>query len=111
MPPWRPIYTILVTSLPATTIGPPARRWPLKSFGIAVLTGLLEPVGGLFGSTMVWLAEPIMPWTLGFAAGAMLFIISDEIIPETHRGRFKTLATFSLLGGFVIMMFLDATLG
>ena len=83
----------------------------LKSFGIAVLTGLLEPVGGLFGSTMVWLAEPIMPWTLGFAAGAMLFIISDEIIPETHRGRFKTLATFSLLGGFVIMMFLDATLG
>ncbi|NMT64484.1 ZIP family metal transporter [Marinobacter orientalis] len=82
-----------------------------KSFFIAVLTGLLEPVGGLFGSAMVWLAEPIMPWTLGFAAGAMLFIISDEIIPETHRGQFKTLATFSLLGGFVVMMFLDATLG
>ncbi|WP_150910141.1 ZIP family metal transporter [Marinobacter halotolerans] len=83
----------------------------LKAFTIALLTGLLEPLGGVFGSTMVWLAEPLMPWTLGFAAGAMIFIISDEIIPETHRGEYKTLATFSLLGGFVVMMFLDATLG
>lgn len=83
----------------------------LKAFTIALLTGLVEPIGGLFGATMVWLAEPLMPWTLGFAAGAMIFIISDEIIPETHRGEHKTLATFSLLGGFVVMMFLDATLG
>lgn len=82
-----------------------------KAFGIALLTGLAEPIGGLFGATLVWLAEPIMPWTLGFAAGAMLFIISNEIIPETHRNSYKTLATFSLLVGFVIMMFLDATLG
>lgn len=83
----------------------------LKAFSIALLTGLLEPIGGVFGSTMVWMAEPLMPWTMGFAAGAMIFIISDEIIPETHRGDDKTLATFSLLGGFVVMMFLDATLG
>ncbi|MBW4934022.1 ZIP family metal transporter [Marinobacter sp. F4206] len=83
----------------------------VKAFGIALLTGLAEPVGGLFGATLVWLAEPIMPWTLGFAAGAMLFIISNEIIPETHRNSYKTLATFSLLAGFVVMMFLDATLG
>lgn len=87
------------------------RHSRLQAFGIAFLTGLVEPVGGLFGSAMVWLAQPLMPWTLGFAAGAMLFIISDEIIPETHRGRYKTLATFSLLAGFVVMMFLDATLG
>lgn len=83
----------------------------VKAFGIALLTGLAEPVGGIFGASLVWLAEPIMPWTLGFAAGAMLFIISNEIIPETHRNSYKTLATFSLLVGFVIMMFLDATLG
>ncbi len=82
-----------------------------KAFGIALLTGLAEPIGGLFGATLVWLAEPIMPWTLGFAAGAMLFIISNEIIPETHRNSYKTLATFSLMVGFVVMMFLDATLG
>ena len=82
-----------------------------KAFLIGLLTGLVEPVGGLFGSALAWIAEPLMPWTLGFAAGAMLFIISDEIIPETHRGEYRTLATFSLLVGFVIMMFLDATLG
>ena len=83
----------------------------LTAFGIAFLTGLAEPIGGLFGSAAVALAAPLMPATLGFAAGAMLFIISDEIIPETHRGGFQNLATFSLLGGFAIMMFLDATLG
>lgn len=83
----------------------------LQAFTIAFVTGLVEPLGGLFGSSLVWLAEPLMPWTLGFAAGAMLFIISDEIIPETHRRPYKTLATFALLGGFVVMMFLDATLG
>ena len=82
-----------------------------QSFLVAFATGLAEPAGGLFGSAAVALAAPIMPWTLGFAAGAMLFIISDEIIPETHRGGFQNLATFALLGGFAIMMFLDATLG
>lgn len=81
------------------------------AFTIASLTGLAEPIGGLFGSVMVSVATPLMPWTLGFAAGAMLFIISDEIIPETHRGGYQNLATFSLLGGFAVMMFLDATLG
>jgi zinc transporter, ZIP family len=83
----------------------------LQSFSFAFLTGLVEPVGGVFGAAAVSLAEPMMPWTLGFAAGAMLFIISDEIIPETHRGGYQSLATFSLLGGFGLMMFLDATLG
>ncbi|MDX1499418.1 MAG: ZIP family metal transporter [Woeseiaceae bacterium] len=82
-----------------------------QAFLLATVTGLVEPVGGLFGSAMVSLAEPLMPWTLGFAAGAMLFIISDEVIPETHRGNYENLATFALLGGFIIMMFLDATLG
>lgn len=83
----------------------------LTAFGVGSLTGLVEPVGGLFGSVAVSLAAPLMPLTLGFAAGAMLFIISDEIIPETHRSGLKEKATFSLLGGFVLMMFLDATLG
>lgn len=68
-------------------------------------------MGGLVGSAAVSIAEPLMPWTLGFAAGAMLFIISDEIIPETHRGGYQNLATFSLLGGFSLMMLLDSTLG
>ncbi len=82
----------------------------MAAFGIGALTGLAEPIGGLFGAAAVSIAGPMMPWTLGFAAGAMLFIISDEIIPETHRRGYQTVATFSLLGGFVVMMFLDATL-
>ncbi|MDT8408373.1 MAG: ZIP family metal transporter [Wenzhouxiangellaceae bacterium] len=83
----------------------------LQAFMVGTLTGLAEPVGGLFGSAAVAVAGPMMPWTLGFAAGAMLFIISDEIIPETHRRGYETLATFSLLAGFALMMYLDVTLG
>lgn len=83
----------------------------LQAFSVAFLTGLVEPVGGLFGSSMVSLAEPLMPWTLGFAAGAMVFIISDEVIPETHRGNYKTLATFALMLGVVVMLVLDVVLG
>src|SRR6056297_3161910 len=83
----------------------------LQSWLVAFLTGLAEPIGGLFGSAAVSVAGPLMPWALAFAAGAMLFIISDEIIPETHRRGLQNVATFSLLAGFVVMMFLDATLG
>lgn len=79
-----------------------------QAFWVAALTGLVEPIGGAFGSAAVWLAEPLMPLTLAAAAGAMLFVISDEIIPETHRGGYEDIATFSLLGGFAVMMFLDA---
>ena len=78
-----------------------------RAFWVATLTGLVEPVGGAIGAAAVSLAEPLMPVILGMAAGAMLFVISDEIIPETHRRGYETVATFSLLGGFVVMMFLD----
>jgi ZIP family zinc transporter len=81
------------------------------AFTISLLTGLVEGFGGLLGASAVLVASAMMPWILGLAAGAMLFIISDEVIPETHSRGFQTLATFSLLGGFVVMMFLDATLG
>jgi ZIP family zinc transporter len=82
-----------------------------QGFAVGFLTGLAEPLGGLFGSVAVTIAGPLMPWTLAFAAGAMLFVISDEIIPETHSRGFENLATFSLLIGFGVMMYLDATLG
>ncbi|GGW79503.1 ZIP family metal transporter [Alteromonas halophila] len=82
-----------------------------KSAGIGVLSGMVEPVGGLVGAIAVSTAATLMPWALAFAAGAMLFIISDEIIPETHQGGHQNLATFTLLGGFVLMMGLDVVLG
>lgn len=79
----------------------------MQGFLVGTLTGFAEPIGGLFGSVAVSLADPLMPVALAFAAGAMIFIISDEIVPETHRRGFETLATFSLIVGFALMMLLD----
>lgn len=83
----------------------------MRAFLIGLLSGLVMPLGGLIGSATVWLAEPLLPVILAFAAGAMLFVISDEIIPETHRRGFETAATFALIGGFVLMMLIEATIG
>ncbi|MCW4034405.1 MAG: ZIP family metal transporter [Candidatus Bathyarchaeota archaeon] len=82
-----------------------------KAIGYATLTGLVEPVGGLLGVALVSVAQPILPWGLAFAAGAMLFVVSDEMIPESHRKGFAREATFGLIAGFVIMMFLDNFFG
>ncbi|MDP2209702.1 MAG: ZIP family metal transporter [Bacteroidota bacterium] len=82
-----------------------------KALWISLLTGMVEPIGGLLGVGLVSISQPILPWGLAFAAGAMLFVISDEIIPESHRKGFETEATFGVMIGFVIMMFLDVTLG
>lgn len=84
-------------------------RW--TSFSISLATGLVEGLGGAFASISVLIAQPLMPWILGLAAGAMLYVISDEVIPETHSRGYQTLATFSLIFGFVVMMYLDSTLG
>ncbi|MEM2935774.1 MAG: ZIP family metal transporter [Candidatus Bathyarchaeia archaeon] len=78
-----------------------------QSLWYATLTGLVEPIGGLLGAALVSISQPILPWGLAFAAGAMLFVISDEIIPESHRKEFAREATFGLIAGFVIMMLLD----
>ncbi len=79
--------------------------------GISLLTGLVEPVGGLIGAAVVTVAQFLLPWAMAFAAGAMLFVISDEIIPESHsQGREKE-GTLGVMVGFAVMMFLDIGLG
>ena len=82
-----------------------------RAASVAALTGLVEPLGALFGTTALWAASGLMPMILGFAAGAMLFVINDEIIPETHKRGFDNAVTFALMGGFAVMMFLDVVLG
>jgi ZIP family zinc transporter len=82
-----------------------------KTFLVALLTGLVEPVGGILGVVLAQVAKPVLPLGLAFAAGAMLFVISDEIIPETHSRGFHRVATYGVLIGFVVMMFLDTALG
>lgn len=81
------------------------------AFGVALASGLVEPLGGLFGVTVVKFATPLLPLGLSFAAGAMLFVISHEIIPETQKGLASKPATHALMIGFVVMMFLDNVLG
>ncbi len=81
------------------------------ALGIALLTGLVEPIGGLFGAGVVAIAQFILPWAMAFAAGAMLFVISEEIIPESHNQGKDQEATMGIVLGFVVMMFLDIGLG
>lgn len=84
-----------------------AGRSRARAFAIALLTGLVEPVGGLLGAAAVGVASALLPWGLGCAAGAMLFVISNEIIPETHHRGNQAPVTFTLLAGFGFMMALD----
>lgn len=81
-----------------------------QAFLVALLTGLVEPVGGLLGAGVVTVAGMLLPWMLALAAGAMIYVISDEIIPETHRKGFQKEATGGVMVGFVVMMFLDVVL-
>lgn len=81
-----------------------------QAFLVALLTGLVEPIGGVIGAGVVTLSSVMLPWMLALAAGAMIYVISDEIIPETHRKGFQKEATTSLMAGFVVMMFLDVAL-
>lgn len=75
---------------------------------VAALTGLVELVGGAFGAGILAISSQILPFALAFAGGSMLFIVSDEIIPETHRPEFGSSATAALFVGFGVMMFLDS---
>ncbi|WP_346289908.1 ZIP family metal transporter [Sphaerothrix gracilis] len=81
------------------------------ALSVATLTGLVEPVGGLLGVSIVSIAQPLLPWGMAFAAGAMLFVIVDEIIPEVDQKSLGQSGTFGLIAGFVVMMFLDIALG
>lgn len=82
-----------------------------RAWGIAAMTGLVEPVGGLLGAGIIGLSEPILQWGLAFAAGAMPCVISHEIIPETHRSGNQNRATLGPAFGLVIIPFLDVWLG
>lgn len=81
------------------------------AFMVAALTGLVEPVGALLGYSLVNVFKPALPVVLATAAGAMLFVICDEIIPETHTKGYEREATYGIIFGFVIMMILDILLG
>ena len=80
------------------------------SAGLGVLSGFVEPVAAVFGAAVIGIAAGLLPWGLALAAGAMLFVISHEIIPESHRKGHEAFATGGLMLGFVVMMVLDTAL-
>jgi ZIP family zinc transporter len=97
----------LAVALAIASLGYGARY----SFGIALLSGLVEPVAGLAGAWLVNQFAYVLPFALSLAAGAMLFVIMHEIIPETHRRGHGTRAAQALVAGFIVMTVLDTTLG
>ena len=82
-----------------------------KSFFWGQFSGMVEPLGGLLGAAMVMVAQPIMPYTLAFAAGAMIFVVAEEVIPQSQSGEHSHLATLGVMLGFAVMMLLDVALG
>jgi ZIP family zinc transporter len=82
-----------------------------KSFWYGQLSGMVEPVAGVIGAAAVLVSEPLLPYALSFAAGAMIFVVVEEVIPESQRGGNTDLATLGAMLGFAAMMVLDVGLG
>ncbi len=83
----------------------------LKSFWYGQLSAVVEPIAGVIGAAAVILAEPILPYALGFAAGAMIFVVVEQIVPESQRGNNTDIATMGAMIGFTVMMILDVGFG
>lgn len=92
----------------------PLRREGLsrrKSFLYGQASGLVEPVAGVAGALLVGMMRPILPYALAFAAGAMIYVVVEEVIPESQGSGNSDISTLGAMGGFALMMFLDVALG
>ncbi len=82
-----------------------------KSFWYGQLSAIVEPIAGVVGALAVTFFTPILPYALAFAAGAMIFVVVEEVIPETQQDKYTDIATLGFIGGFMVMMTLDVALG
>jgi ZIP family zinc transporter len=92
----------------------PLRRQGLsrtKSFLYGQASAIVEPFAAVLGAWAVLTFEPILPYALSFAAGAMIFVVVEEVIPETQQDKYTDIATLGFIGGFIVMMTLDVALG
>ncbi len=83
----------------------------LKSFWYGQLSAVVEPIAGVLGAAAVLIMKPILPYALAFAAGAMIYVVVEELIPESHVGKNADIATMGAMLGFAVMMTLDVALG
>ncbi|MCC7302908.1 MAG: ZIP family metal transporter [Bacteroidia bacterium] len=104
-----------IQNLPeGTAVAVPLRREGLgrfRSFWWGQLSAVVEPVAGVLGAVAVIYMQPILPYALAFAAGAMIYVVVEEVIPETQRDKYTDWATMGFIGGFLVMMILDVGLG
>ena len=82
-----------------------------KSFWYGQLSAVVEPIAAVVGAVAVTFFTPILPYALAFAAGAMIFVVVEEVIPETQQDKYTDIATLGFIGGFIVMMSLDVALG
>ena len=82
-----------------------------KSFMYGALSGLVEPISGVLGVLLIGSVTAFMPWLLAFAAGAMIYVVVEELIPESHLGEHSNAGTLGVMFGFLLMMVLDVALG
>ena len=82
-----------------------------KSFVYGMLSGIVEPIFGILVVLSAGQIGPLMPWLLSFAAGAMMYVVVEELIPEAHLGEHSNIGTLGVMGGFLLMMVLDVALG
>jgi len=97
-----------------TAVSMPLRRegmGRLKAFWYGQLSAVVEPIAAVIGVVAVTIAQPILPYALAFAAGAMIFVVIEELVPESQRGGNTDLATMGAMFGFTVMMILDVALG
>lgn len=94
-------------ALPLCQEGMPRR----KAFWYGSLSGIVEPIGGVLTVLVAGTVQVLMPWLLSFAAGAMIYVIVDELIPDAHRNGSSNMGTLGAMAGFLVMMVLDVALG
>ncbi|MCF6276618.1 MAG: ZIP family metal transporter [Candidatus Magasanikbacteria bacterium] len=97
-----------------TAVAMPLRREGFsrkKSFMYGQLSGMVEPISAVLGASVIILFKPLLPYALAFAAGAMIFVVVEEVIPESQHGGNGDLATLGTITGFILMMILDVGLG
>ena len=82
-----------------------------RAFMMGQLSGIVEPIAGVLGALAVISMRPILPYALSFAAGAMIYVVVEELIPESQRGESTDIATIGVMVGFALMTFLDVALG
>ncbi len=83
----------------------------LKSFWYGQLSAIVEPIAGVVGAMAVIYMQPVLPFALAFAAGAMIFVVVEEVIPETQRDKYTDRSVLGFIGGFLVVMILDVALG